>query len=73
MTKHSAASTRSPWTGLMPVDDTAPAVTDTDGPGIPVLHLNGHVATQGYWRRVIAEPGTGRRHLTYDMRARGRS
>ncbi|MFE3773957.1 hypothetical protein [Streptomyces sp. NPDC059122] len=48
MTKHSAASTRSPWTGLMPVDDTAPAVTDTDGPGIPVLHLNGHVATQGY-------------------------
>jgi pimeloyl-ACP methyl ester carboxylesterase len=29
-------------------------------------------ATQGYWRRVIAELGTGWRHVTYDERARGR-
>ncbi|MFD9284735.1 alpha/beta fold hydrolase, partial [Streptomyces mirabilis] len=35
--------------------------------------LNGQFATQGYWRRVIAELGTGWRHITYDERARGRS
>ena len=35
------------WTGILPVDDSALAVTDTGGPGIPVLYLNGHVATQG--------------------------
>ncbi|GAB3960142.1 hypothetical protein GCM10027614_81220 [Micromonospora vulcania] len=57
----------------MPVDDTALAVTDTGGPGIPVVYLNGQFATQGYWRRVIADLGTGWRHITYDERARGRS
>lgn len=61
------------WTGMLPVDDTALAVTDTGGRGIPVVYLNGHTATQGYWRRVIADLGTGWRHITYDMRARGRS
>lgn len=63
---------KSAWTGMVPVDDTALAVTDTGGPGIPVVYLNGQFATQGYWRRVIADLGTGRRHITYDERARGK-
>jgi hypothetical protein len=33
------------WTGVVPVDDTALAVTDTGGPGIPVVYLNGQFAT----------------------------
>jgi pimeloyl-ACP methyl ester carboxylesterase len=37
-----------------------------------VVYLNGQFATQGYWRRVIAELGTGWRHITYDERARGK-
>ncbi|MFC4533873.1 alpha/beta fold hydrolase [Sphaerisporangium dianthi] len=61
------------WTGMVPADDTALAVTDTGGPGRSVLYLNGQFATQSYWRRVIAELGGGYRHITYDMRARGRS
>jgi len=58
---------------MVRVDDTALAVTDTGGTGIPVLYLNGQFATQGYWRRVIAELGPDWRHITYDERARGRS
>lgn len=73
MAKNSITSTGSTWTGMVPVDDTELAVTDTGGPGIPVLYLNGHVATQRYWRRVIAELGPEWRHITYDMRARGKS
>ncbi|MFE7131782.1 alpha/beta fold hydrolase [Streptomyces sp. NPDC057638] len=65
-------ATRGPWTGMVPVDDTALAVTDTGGTGVPVLYLNGQFATQGYWRRVIADLGTGWRHITFDERARGR-
>ncbi|WFF02584.1 alpha/beta fold hydrolase [Micromonospora sp. WMMD964] len=65
-------STSSTWTGMVPVDDTALAVTDTGGPGIPVVYLNGQFATQGYWRRVIAELGADFRHISYDERARGR-
>lgn len=57
---------------MVPVDDTALAVSDTGGPGIPVVYLNGQFATQGYWGRVIAELGTGWRHITYDERARGK-
>jgi len=72
MTKRSTPSTSSTWTGMVPVDDTALAVTDTGGPGIPVVYLNGQFATQGYWRRVTAELGTEWRHITYDERARGR-
>ncbi|WP_430499686.1 alpha/beta fold hydrolase [Micromonospora trifolii] len=72
MTNNSMPSTNSPWTGMVSVDDTALAVTDTGGPGIPVVYLNGQFATQGYWRRVIAELGTEFRHITYDERARGR-
>jgi len=72
MTTNSTSPVRPKWTGMVPVDDTALAVTDTGGPGIPVVYLNGQFATQGYWRRVIAELGTGWRHITYDERARGR-
>jgi pimeloyl-ACP methyl ester carboxylesterase len=57
----------------VPVDDTALAVTDTGGPGRPVVYLNGAYASQRPWRPVIAELGTDWRHLTYDERARGRS
>ncbi|NNH75267.1 alpha/beta hydrolase [Nocardia uniformis] len=73
MRTNSNASTDSAWTGMVPVGDTALAVTDTGGPGIPVLYVNGHVATQKYWRHVITELGPGFRHITYDMRARGKS
>jgi len=38
-----------------------------------VVYLNGQFATQGYWRRVVAELGSGWRHITYDERARGKS
>lgn len=74
MTENSARIARNAtaWTGMVPVDDTALAVTDTGGPGIPVVYLNGQFATQGYWRRVIAELGSDYRHITYDERARGR-
>ncbi|WP_031073144.1 alpha/beta fold hydrolase [Streptomyces sp. NRRL S-118] len=72
MTKNSTSSAGSAWTGMVPVEDTALAVTDTGGPGIPVVYLNGQFATQGYWRRVIADLGAGWRHITYDERARGR-
>ena len=72
MTNNSTPPANSKWAGLLPVDDTALAVTDTGGPGIPVVYLNGQFATQGYWRRVIAELETGWRHITYDERARGK-
>ncbi|MEE6257850.1 alpha/beta hydrolase [Plantactinospora sonchi] len=72
MTTNKTSPTTPNWTGMVPVDDTALAVTDTGGPGTPVVYLNGQFATQGYWRRVIAELGTGWRHITYDERARGR-
>ncbi|MBB5478760.1 alpha/beta fold hydrolase [Micromonospora parathelypteridis] len=68
----STSTGSSKWTGMVAVDDTALAVTDSGGPGVPVIYLNGQFATQGYWRRVIAELGTGWRHITYDERARGR-
>ncbi|MGN8551131.1 UNVERIFIED_CONTAM: alpha/beta fold hydrolase [Microbacterium sp. SLM126] len=61
------------WTGMVPVDDTALAVTDSGGSGTPVIYLNGQFATQGYWRRLIAELGPAWRHITYDERARGRT
>lgn len=61
------------WTAMVAVEDTALAVTDTGGSGIPVVYLNGQFATQSYWRRVIAELGAGWRHITYDERARGKS
>ncbi|MCU1647786.1 MAG: alpha/beta hydrolase [Nocardia sp.] len=63
----------STWTGTVTVDDTALAVTDTGGAGMPVIYLNGSYATQRSWRPVIAELGTGWRHITFDERARGKS
>lgn len=61
------------WTGMVPVDDTALAVTDTGGPGRPLVYLNGCYASQSHWRRVIDELGPDWRHITYDERARGKS
>ncbi|MET8277814.1 alpha/beta hydrolase [Micromonospora sp. NPDC005174] len=72
MTTNNPSPTRSAWTGMVPVDDTALAVTDTGGAGVPVVYLNGQFATQGYWRNVITDLGAGWRHITYDERARGR-
>jgi hypothetical protein len=58
------------WTGMVRVDDTALAVTDTGGSGPAVVYLNGSFADQKPWRRVITELGSGYRHITYDERAR---
>ncbi|MGW1984927.1 alpha/beta fold hydrolase [Streptomyces collinus] len=66
-------SSHAAWTGMLPVEDTALAVTDTGGNGRPVLYLNGSYCTQKDWRNVIAELGHGYRHITFDERARGRS
>ncbi|MFD5249085.1 alpha/beta fold hydrolase [Amycolatopsis sp. NPDC058340] len=73
MTNNNSLQITAPWTGMVPVEDTALAVTDTGGPGIPVVYLNGQFATQGYWRRVLADLGSDFRHITYDERARGKS
>jgi len=64
---------QSAWTGMVPVEDTALAVTDTGGPGQPVVYLNGSYADQSHWRRVIADLAPTCRHITYDERARGKS
>jgi pimeloyl-ACP methyl ester carboxylesterase len=66
-------TTQPAWAGMVPVEDTALAVTDTGGPGRAVVYLNGSYADQSHWRRVIAELGDDHRHITYDERARGRS
>jgi pimeloyl-ACP methyl ester carboxylesterase len=64
---------QSPWSGLVTVDDTALAVTDTGGAGQPVVYLNGSYASQAHWRHVIDSLGDGYRHITFDERARGKS
>jgi pimeloyl-ACP methyl ester carboxylesterase len=66
-------NSNSSWTGMVAVEDTALAVTDTRGPGRPVIYLNGSYASQSSWRPVIAELGNEWRHITYDERARGKS
>ncbi|MFI6594675.1 alpha/beta fold hydrolase [Nonomuraea sp. NPDC050536] len=58
---------------MLPVEDTALAVTDTGGTGTPVVYLNGSYASQRHWRPVINDLGSGWRHITYDERARGKS
>jgi len=58
---------------MVPVDDTALYVSDTGGPGCPVVYLNGAYAGQSHWRRVLADLGSDYRHITYDERARGKS
>ncbi|MBT2510720.1 alpha/beta hydrolase [Streptomyces sp. ISL-98] len=64
---------QSAWTGMVSIDDTALAVTDTGGRGRPVVYLNGSYADQSHWRRVITNLGSDYRHITYDERARGKS
>ncbi|MFG1782524.1 alpha/beta fold hydrolase [Rhodococcus oryzae] len=66
-------STTSSWTGMVSVDDTELAVTDTGGPGRPIVYLNGSYADQKPWRPLIAELGPDYRHITFDERARGKS
>jgi len=62
------------WSGLVTVDDTALAVTDTGGPGTPVVYLNGSYSNQRVWQPVINELGSGQWwHISYDERARGKS
>ncbi|MFE1904491.1 alpha/beta fold hydrolase [Streptomyces gardneri] len=73
ITTASTADSPAPWTGKISVEDTALAVTDTGGPGRPVVYLNGSYADQKHWRRVIDELGGDYRHITYDERARGKS
>lgn len=73
MTNNSLAPNTSSWTGMVAVDDTALAVTDTGGTGMAVVYLNGQFATQGYWKKVVADLGPGFRHVTFDERARGKS
>lgn len=68
-----AGSTPVPWSGMVPVDHTALAVTDTGGSGVPVVYLNGSDASQRHWRSLIDDLGPGWRHITFDERARGRS
>jgi pimeloyl-ACP methyl ester carboxylesterase len=66
--------TNSAWKGELPFEDTALAVTDTGGHGVPIIYLNGQFTTQFHWKKVIAELGTTEwRHITYDERARGKS
>ena len=73
MSTHSTSQARAAWSGMVPVDDTALAVSDTGGAGIPIVYCNGQFATQGYWRNVITDLGTKQwRHITFDERARGR-
>lgn len=67
-------SNSTPWTGMVPVDDTALFVNDSGGAGTAVVYLNGAYADLGHWRRVVADLGTDAwRHVRYDERARGRS
>ncbi|MFC9326678.1 alpha/beta fold hydrolase [Kitasatospora sp. NPDC057015] len=66
-------ATPSTWTGMVSIEDTALAVTDTGGPGRPVVYLNGSYADRSHWRRVITELGGDYRHISYDERARGGS
>ncbi|MEC3957608.1 alpha/beta hydrolase [Nocardia sp. CDC153] len=73
MSNNTIASANTTWTGLIDVEDTALACTDTGGSGIPVVYLNGSYATQKNWKKVIADLGPGFRHITFDERARGKS
>src|SRR5918997_1928364 len=70
----STSSTPFAWSGMVPVDDTALAVSDTGGAGRPVVYLNGSYGHQRQWWPVIGElGGSDWRHISYDERARGRS
>ena len=58
---------------MVPFEDTALAVTDTGGAGIPVVYLNGSYSSQRSWRQIVSALGPAWRHITYDERARGKS
>lgn len=58
---------------MVPVDDTALAMTDSGGTGQAIVYLNGAYADQRPWRPVIEALGNEYRHIGYDERARGRS
>ncbi|WP_158887491.1 alpha/beta fold hydrolase [Amycolatopsis anabasis] len=58
---------------MLRVDDTALAMTDGGGAGQPVVYVNGAFSSQRAWRRVITDLGASWRHITFDMRGRGRS
>jgi pimeloyl-ACP methyl ester carboxylesterase len=74
MGNNEASITERPaWSGMVTVDDTALAVSDTGGAGRPVIYLNGTYIDQSPWRRLIAELGPDYRHVTFDERARGKS
>jgi hypothetical protein len=52
MTKNTTSPADQKWTGMVPADDTALAVTDTGGPGIPVVYLNGQLP--GWIRSLLS-------------------
>jgi pimeloyl-ACP methyl ester carboxylesterase len=58
---------------MVPVDDTALAMTDSGGTGQAIVYLNGAYADQRPWRPVIGALGNEYRHIAYDERARGKS
>ncbi|MFC9893100.1 alpha/beta fold hydrolase [Nocardia sp. NPDC127579] len=61
------------FNGMLEIEDTALAVSDTGGTGQPVIYLNGCYADTRPWKALIAELGADFRHITYDERARGKS
>ena len=73
ITSHTINKSSKPWTGMVPIEDTALAVTDTGGSGLPIIYLNGSYADQRHWRNVINNLGSNYRHISYDERARGKS
>lgn len=58
------------WTGTVPAERAALSVTDTGGPGIPIVYCDGRHSDQSYWRQVITELGPGFRHLTFAEQTR---
>ncbi|MFI9510762.1 alpha/beta fold hydrolase [Nocardia sp. NPDC052566] len=67
------SNTTAAWTGMVEIDDTALAVTDTGGNGPAIVYLNGSYADTSHWRKLITELGPSYRHITFDERARGKS
>lgn len=72
-TSHTTKTTHSTWTGMVAIEDTALAVTDTGGSGVPIVYLNGAYADQRHWQKVIDGLGRDYRHISFDERARGKS
>jgi hypothetical protein len=49
----SSNTTESTWTGMVPVEDAALAVSDTGGSGRPVVYLNGAYADRSHRRSPV--------------------